>query len=309
MSGWLETLWRQTTSVPLPLLAAALALLTVQTLLVALSWRNVLRAAYPDGGVRYRRVLPYYAGGVGINAVLPASAGTVAMIGLFRAAIVGSTVAGLVGAAFAENLFFVVVAALVWLGLFIGVGGSFDLSFGVVHAHPVATVLIVAAAVAIVAVLVRFFWRRFRNAWHEAKEGAVVLRRPRQYAVGVVGPQLGSYAARMGVNATFMYAFGIPISARNLFVIVAASSVSSSVAIAPGGIGAQTALISLALAGVAPAGDIAAYAVGQQLIVTAWNVAFGAALLIPTVGWQGARALVRTRGAGRHDDAASDGPG
>jgi len=297
MADWLQALWQQTTSIPVALIALSAALLTVQTALVALSWRNVLQAAYPDGDVRYRRVLPYYAGGVGINAVLPASAGTVAMIGLFRASIAGSSIAGLVGAAFAENLFFIVVAVCVYLGLFLSVAGSFDVHFGAIHQHPLLTALIIAGVMVMVALVIRLLSQRLRSTWARARDGAVILTRPREYLTRVASLQLGSYLARMAVIATLMHAYGIPISIRNVLVIVAASSVSSSIALTPGGIGAQTALTSVALAGVAPVSTIAAYAVGQQLIITAWNVLFGAALLIPTIGWEGARALIRTRGA------------
>jgi uncharacterized membrane protein YbhN (UPF0104 family) len=270
--------------------------LTAQTALVALSWRNVLRVAYPATDIRYREILSYYAGGVGINAVLPASAGTVAMLGLFRVSIEGSTVAGLVGAAVAENLFFVAVGTAIYLWLFLTVASSFDASTRLVGEHAWATVAIAAVAAVAIAVLVRLAWRSLRGAWEHAKGGGIVLAHPRIYFPQVAGVQLVSYLARMGVNATLMSAFGIPVSIRNIFLIAAASSVSSTIAVTPGGVGAQTALTSVVLAGVAPAGTIAAYAVGQQLIVTGWNVILGVVLLIPTIGWRGARHLIRTRG-------------
>src|SRR5271156_1145980 len=98
MQEWLQELWDTLISVSLPLLILGLAFQTAQTAFVALAWRNILRAAYPNGGVNYRQTLGYYAGGNGLNAILPASAGTVAMLGLFRANIAGATVSGLVGA-------------------------------------------------------------------------------------------------------------------------------------------------------------------------------------------------------------------
>jgi uncharacterized membrane protein YbhN (UPF0104 family) len=296
MIGWIQALWHQIRSIPLPLVALALGLLTAQTALVALSWRNVLRVAYPATRIRYREILSYYAGGVGINAVLPASAGTLVMLGLFRVSIEGSTVAGLVGAAVAENLFFVAVGAAIYLWLFLTVANSFDASIRLVGEHAWATVAIAAVAAVVIAVLVRLAWRRLRGTWEHARGGGIVLAHPRIYFPQVAGIQLVSYLARMGVNATLMSAFGIPVSIRSIFLIAAASSVSSTIAVTPGGLGAQTALTSVVLAGVAPAGTIAAYAVGQQLIITAWNVVFGAVLLIPAIGWRGAQHIVQTRG-------------
>ena len=51
------------------------------------------------------------------------------MLGLFRTTIEGSTVAGLVGATFVENIFFAIVGGLIYLWLFLGVAGSFDVHF------------------------------------------------------------------------------------------------------------------------------------------------------------------------------------
>src|SRR5690349_25022202 len=97
MVGWLEQLWDTITAVSVPLLVLGVSFQTAQTLFVALAWRNILRAAYPEAGVTYRPIMRYYAGGVGLNATLPASAGTVAMLRFFRSSIAGSTVAGLAG--------------------------------------------------------------------------------------------------------------------------------------------------------------------------------------------------------------------
>jgi len=304
MTGWIADVWRHVTAISVPLLVLALALVTLQTLLVALSWRNVLRAAYPSGNVTYNTTASFYAGAVGINSILPASAGTIAMLGLFRSTIEGSTVAGLVGAAFVENIFFVVVAACVYAWLFLTVAGSFDVHFRLIHEHLAGTALILICGSVLVVSVVRVLWRRFKKTWENAKVGGVIVSRPREYFAQVVAPQVASYLARMGVNATFMYAYGVPVSVRNVFLIVAASSISAAVAVTPGGVGAQTALTAVVLNGVAPPSVLAAYAVGQQLIVAGWNVVFGAALLIPTIGWQGARRIIRTRGRGSVDPSA-----
>jgi hypothetical protein len=180
MVDWLEQLWDTLTSVSVPLLALGIAFQTAQTCFVALAWRNILRASYPDGGVAYRQVLGYYAGGNGLNAILPASAGTVAMLGLFRTSIRGSTVAGLLGATLVQNIFFALMGGIVYLWLFLGVAGSFDVKFGWFSDNPVAAVVVAVAGVALVVAVVRILWRRFRQKWHEAKEGAVIVTMPRR---------------------------------------------------------------------------------------------------------------------------------
>ena len=295
MTDWLDQLWDTLTSVSVPLLILGIVFQTLQTVLVALAWRNILRASYPDGGVTYRNTLGYYAGGNGLNAILPASAGTVAMLGLFRSSIAGSTVAGLVGATAVENIFFAVVGALVYLWLFLGVAGSFDVKLGWFADHWGLTLIIIVAGGLLIGVVGRILWHRLKKTWENAKEGGAILRTPRTFMVQVVGVEALSYVARMGVNATFMYAYDIPVSVENVFLIVAAASVSSTVAIAPGAVGAQTALASVVLNGVAPQATISAYTIGQSLITTAWNAVFGLTMLARTIGWEDTRKLMHRK--------------
>jgi uncharacterized membrane protein YbhN (UPF0104 family) len=307
MAGWLEQLWDTMTAVSLPLLLLGIAFQTAQTLLVALAWRNILRSAYPGGDVRYRPILSYYAGGTGLNAVLPASAGTVTMIGFFRTSIEGSTVAGLIGATMVENIFFAVVAVVVYGWLFFTAAGSFDVHFSWFSDHPVASIVIVVGGAALAAVALVVLYHRFQKTWENAKEGGEILRHPRRYFVEVVAVEAASYAARMGVNATFMYAYHIPVSVQNVFLIVAASSISSTVAVLPGAVGAQTGLASVVLRDVASQSTITAYTVGQALITTAWNVAFGLTMLSTQIGWHDTRKLIHRKKKKAPDEATADG--
>ena len=295
IADWLDQLWDTLTSVSVPLLVLGIAFQTAQTCLIALAWRNILRTSYPDGGVTYRKVLGYYAGGNGLNAILPASAGTVAMLGLFRTSIRGSTVAGLVGATLVQNIFFAIMGAIVYLWLFLGVAGSFDVKFGWFTDNPVAGLIIVVAGGVLLVAVVRILWRRAHKKWEEAKEGGVIVTMPRKFLVQVVGVEALSYAARMGVNATFMYAYDIPVSVTNVFLIVAAASISSTFAIAPGALGAQTALANVVLKDVAPASAISAYTIGQGVITTAWNALFGLTMLARTIGWDATRELLHRK--------------
>ena len=155
----------------------------------------------------------------------------------------------------------------------------------------VAIALVVGGAVIIV-ILLRRLWKKVMEQWENAKEGGAILKEPRKFMTQVVGVEVLSYIARMGVNATFMKAFHIPVSLENVFLIVAASSISSTIAVAPGAVGAQAALATIVLQGVAPASAISAYAIGQQIITTAWNVTFGLILLAREIGWAKTRGLV-----------------
>jgi uncharacterized membrane protein YbhN (UPF0104 family) len=303
MADWLQQLWDALTAVSVPLLLLGLAFQAGQTLFVALAWRNILRYSYPEGGVRYRQILAYYAGGVGINAVLPASAGTVAMIGLFRARIRGATVPGILGATVVQNIFFVVVSAAVYLWLFLGAAGSFDVEFEWFHDHPTASAIILIGGAVLIWIVGRILYTRFHSAWESAVEGGGILGERRLFLTQVVGVEALSYICRMCVNATFMHAFGVPVSVENVFLIVAASSISSTVALLPGAVGAQTALASVVLKGTAPTEVISAYTIGQAVITTAFNVSFGTILLAREIGWPATRAMFRRRKKGEKSDS------
>ena len=143
--------------------------------------------------------------------------------------------------------------------------------------------------------VVRMLWHRFQRTWENAKEGGAIVADRKKFMTQVVGVEALSYIARMGVNATFMYAYHIPVSVTNVFLIVAAASISSTVALAPGAVGAQTALAQVVLAPVASPAAITTYTVGQALITTAWNAVFGLTMLARTIGWKDTTALIHFR--------------
>ncbi len=84
-------------------LVPALALKTCESALIALAWRNILDAAYPEAKVPFKTAWGASQGGTAINAVTPAQAGTATMIGIFRGSIPGSSVSGVAGAAVVQT--------------------------------------------------------------------------------------------------------------------------------------------------------------------------------------------------------------
>ena len=84
----------------------ALGLKTCESALLGLTWRNILRAAYPKGNLSFKTAWGASQGGTAINAIAPAQAGTAAMIGIFRTSIPGASVAGVTTAAFVQAAFF-----------------------------------------------------------------------------------------------------------------------------------------------------------------------------------------------------------
>ena len=175
-------------------LVLALTLKTAESALIAVGWRNILRAAYPSSPLSFRIAWGASQGGTAINAVTPAQAGTAAMIGIFRKSIRGSTVAGISSATVVQAAFFTVLSVIIVIGVGIfrprtvSKGSPSDEAGGFFATHPWLTALIVVGVI----VIAVFVWRRFKprvlKLWHEVKEGAAIFRDRRRYARQVALP-------------------------------------------------------------------------------------------------------------------------
>jgi uncharacterized membrane protein YbhN (UPF0104 family) len=288
VAGWVREVLDQLGSISLPILLIALTLHTCETLLNALAWRNILRRAYPESGASFRLVLGAYGGGVGLNAILPAQAGTVAMLGLYRTQIQASTALGLVGAGVVQNIFFLVAGATICAGLVVIHPGLFSLQLGSLAGHAALAV----AAASVIALVAWVVLRRFQGTWAHAREGAAILATPRIYATEVLLVELASYGARVAVTATFMRAYDVPVSVQSVLLILGVNAIASTFAFTPGGVGTQQALATAALRNTASSSVVAAYSLGQQLILAAWDIALGLLLLWSAIGWAATRAVV-----------------
>jgi uncharacterized membrane protein YbhN (UPF0104 family) len=293
ITGWFGAVWDQIKAVDVQYLVLGCALQTVQTTLNGLAWRNILAESYGHEKVPVRPIIASYAGGLGLNSFLPAQAGTFAYLGMFRAIITGSAFAGILAGGVVQNLFFGVVGTLNYVYLFLSRPGSADESANQATSDSGPKVVFLVLAGLLLLIVARFLWKRYRKVWEDAKAGAAILRRPRVYVTRVLVLQICSYAARIGVNANFMYAFGIPVTVRNVFLIIAANSVSSTFAVTPGGVGTQQAMASFALRDVAPASTVTAYSLAQQMILIAWNITFGLVAMASTFGWSATKDMVR----------------
>jgi uncharacterized membrane protein YbhN (UPF0104 family) len=141
----------------------------------------------------------------------------------------------------------------------------------------------------------RIVWRHFQTRLAAVKEGGAILRTPRRYVGGVLGLQFAAYVLRMGVFATFMRAYGIPVSLGSVLLVMGVSAVSSTFSATPGGVGTQQALATVALRNTASSHTVAGYSLGQQLILGAWDLVFGLAVLWATIGLTATRDLARRR--------------
>jgi uncharacterized membrane protein YbhN (UPF0104 family) len=289
---WFSDLWDTLTAIPFGYQLAGWSLQTVQTALTALAWYFILRAGFPGAPVLYRQVLAAYATGVALNGFLPANIGTPVTLLMFVAIIPGANLAGVVGGAAVQKIFFTLAGAFVYVYLFASVPGSFELHLGGPNDHPVRTALIVVVAAILIVVAGRAFWPRLRGTWEKAKQGGAILARPGEYAIRVVLPSLGAWLAKLGVVAVFLAGYGIAVTFHSVMSVMAGNSIGNTVSVTPGGVGVNQATNAAALRDVTDSATATAYSLGQQLSITAWNVALAVVLVFWAFGWAGGKALV-----------------
>jgi uncharacterized membrane protein YbhN (UPF0104 family) len=292
VAGWFSSLWDALTEIPVGYLVAGWSLQTVQTALTAVGWYFILRAGFPGAPLLYRQVLAAYATGVALNGFLPANIGTVVMLLMFVAIIPGAGLPGVLGGMVVQKIFFTVAGTFVYLYLFLSVPGSFELQLGGPHDHPWLTLLILAAAAMLIVMLARIFWRKLKGLWEKAKQGGAILAQPREYAVRVALPSFGAWLAKLGVTAVFLAGYGIAVTFHSVMSVMGGNSIANTVSVTPGGVGVNQAANVAALQDVTDAATATAYSLGQQLAVTAWNIAFAVVLVMWAFGWAGGKILV-----------------
>jgi uncharacterized membrane protein YbhN (UPF0104 family) len=290
--GWFKSLWDTMKEISFGYIVAGVFFQTIQTTLTAFAWYAILAAGYPDGGVRYRDILAAYAAGVAMNGFLPANIGTFASLLMYVALIRGSTFPGVLGATLVQKIFYTIIGTAVYLYLFLSVPGTFDLQLGTISNHRLLVPLLIVGAVVLVVLLVRVFWSKIEGLWEKAKKGGAILSDKRAYVVKVLLPSFGSWLAKLAVIAIFLAAYSIPVTFHTVMSVVGGNSLANTVSFTPGGVGITQAVNSVSLSSVTSPTNAAAYSLGQQLIVTAWNCLFAIVLVIWVFGYTGGKQLV-----------------
>src|SRR4051794_10154519 len=292
VSGWFEGLWDALTGVGFGYLVAGWSLQTLQTTMTALGWYYILRAAYPDAPPLYRQVLAAYAAGIALNGFLPANIGTFAMLLMFVAIIPGANLPGAIGAMLVQKIFFTVAGAFVYVYLFATVEGTWERQFKLPHDHPALMLIALGGGLMLIVILARVFRAKLAELVKKAKQGGAILGRPRQYFAQVVLPSFVGYAAKLGVIAVFLAAYGITVDFHTVMSVQGGNSIANTVSVTPGGVGVNQATNVAALAGETDSATATAYSLGQQLAITAWNIVFAMVIVTWAFGWAGGRELV-----------------
>lgn len=298
LGGWIVGVFERIGDVSVYWLVLALVLKTSESAFIGLAWRNILRAAYPQSGLRFRTAWAASQGGTAINALTPAQAGTAAMIGLFRSSIRGSSVAGVTSAAVVQSLFFTAVSVVIVIctAIFrprtVSKGSPSDETGGFFAAHPLLIPLVGLAVLVVLYVLWPRLKPKIEGQWRKAKQGAAIFSDWRRYVREVALPSAVSYCFRIGVNVVFMAAFGITITAFTVFLIASSHMLSGIFPITPGGVGQTQALDVATLSKYASSKSVAAFSVTQDSILTIWNVVLGIAVMLWAFGWHQVRDLL-----------------
>ena len=268
-----------------PALLIALVLFTVYLTLRARASLHILRAAYPDSDIEFKRIWGAYFAGYGFNSVIPARGGDVVRLFLTKTSVPNSSYPA-VAAAFSIEFIFDLTIAVPVLAFAFSQGvfpkppdfsslPAFDLAF--FASNPRFTLFLLT--VLGIAVLVGFalLSARMRAFWDRVKQGFTILRDRRRYFREAFGVQLGGWVFRFGAFWMLLEAFRVGGSVRNVLLVLGVNAVAALVPFTPGGAGVQQAL----LVKVFGSGSVvAAYSVGQQIAIAALTFGIGLASVI-----------------------------
>jgi uncharacterized membrane protein YbhN (UPF0104 family) len=273
---------------------------------------HVLRAAYPAERIEFRRIWGAYVAAYGFNNVVPARGGDVIKLFLTKQSIPHSTYPAVGAAFFVEAGFDLSVGGLVLIFAFTqGVFpkppdfadlGAFDLSF--FASHPRFTLFLLTALG--IATLVGFalLSTRVKAFWARVRQGLTIAFDHRRYFREVWLVQLMGWCFRFAAFWFLLEAFHVGGSVKNVLLVLGVNAVASVVPFTPGGAGVQQAFLVKVFAGTAAGATVAAYSVGQQIVVAATSLGVGAAALFFIFRFRSFKEVIA---AGR-EDRAGNGP-
>jgi uncharacterized membrane protein YbhN (UPF0104 family) len=266
-------------------LLLGLASFTIYLTLRSRAWFHVLRAAYPEQRVEFRKVWGAYFAAYGFNNVVPARGGDVMKVFLTKTSIPQSSYPAVTSSMFVETVYDLVIAIPVLAFAFSqGVFpkppdfsklNAFDLSF--FASHPKGTLF--GLTVLGIGVFVGFalLSARVRAFWDRVRQGLVILRDRRRYLREVFAYQFAGWLFRFAAFWCLLEAFGVGGSVRNVLLVLGVNAVAALVPFTPGGAGVQQALLVKVFGG---SSVVAAYSVGQQIAIGLLSLFVGFVALV-----------------------------
>jgi uncharacterized membrane protein YbhN (UPF0104 family) len=270
-----------------PLLLGAVAFV-VYLSLRARAFFHTLRAAYPTEPIGFRRVWGAYIAAYGFNNVIPARGGDVIKLFLVKQSIPHSTYPAVGAAIFVEAIFDAVMGVFILTFAFSqGVFPkppdfadlhAFDLSFFAGHPRFALFLLTFLAVASLVAFAV--LSQRVKAFWARVRQGFTILQDRRRYVREVFAFQFAGWCFRFLAFWMLLEAFNVGGSVRNVLLVLGVNAVAAVVPFTPGGAGVQQALLVKVFAGSAAGATVAAYSVGQQIVIAATTLAVGFVALV-----------------------------
>jgi uncharacterized membrane protein YbhN (UPF0104 family) len=286
---------------------------------------HALRAAYPAEPIAFRRIWGAYIASYGFNNVIPARGGDVIKLFLVKQSIPHATYPA-VGAAICVEAVFDAIMAVFILGFAFTQGvfpkppdfaklDAFDLSFFASHLK--FTLFLVTALAVLVLAGFAVLSQRVKAFWARVRQGLTILFDRRRYVREVFLWQLAGWAFRFTAFWFLLDAFNVGGSVRNVLLVLGVNAVAAVVPFTPGGAGVQQALLVKVFAGAATGATVAAYSVGQQIVIAATTLAVGFVALVAIFRIRSFKEAIRLgrderereQAAQRAAAAAGDGPG
>jgi uncharacterized membrane protein YbhN (UPF0104 family) len=295
-----------------PLALGALAFV-VYLSLRARAFFNTLRAAYPTEPIPFRRVWGAYIAAYGFNNVIPARGGDVIKLFLVKQSIPHATYPA-VGAAICVEAIFDAVMAIFILGFAFSQGvfpkppdfaklDAFDLSF--FASHPRFTLFALTLLAILVLVGFAVLSQRVKAFWARVRQGLTILGDRRRYLREVFAMQLAGWGFRFTSFWFLLDAFNVGGSVRNVLLVLGVNAVAAVVPFTPGGAGVQQALLVKVFSGTAAVATVAAYSVGQQIVIAATTLGVGFAALVSIFRIRSFKEAIRLGQAEREAERAA----
>jgi uncharacterized membrane protein YbhN (UPF0104 family) len=269
-------------------LAIGLACFTVYLTLRARAFLNVLRAAYPDEQIDFRRVWGAYVAAYGFNGVVPARGGDVIKLFLTKTSVPRSSYPAVASAMAVENVFDLTMGVFILTFAFTQGAfpkppdfsdiPAFDLQF--FASHPQFTLFVLTALAIAGLVAFALLSARVRAFWERVRQGLTILFDRRRYIREVWLVQFAGWLFRFTAFWFLLEAFGVGGSVRNVLLVLGVNAVAAVVPFTPGGAGVQQALLVKVFSGTAAGATVAAYSVGQQIAIAAWMLGLGFLALV-----------------------------
>ena len=291
--NWLRAVFHAMGEIPPQYIVAGIFTQTCNLLLVGLAYVAIWRSAFPrSASIPVMQIATCYIVSIALNGVLPMSLGTITMIFMFIAILPGATAAGVAAGYGVGQIFWAVASAFTYTYLFVTVSGAINEAIGGIRHHLPALLLILVGVTVLVIVLFKLLRQKLHDGAANLKEGVAIMRSPRTFLLRVFLPCAIAFGFEVTTVAIFMHGYGIPVSVSAILLNDAANSIATLTAVTPGGVGATQGLTAVALSGIAPPSQIAAYSLAQQLILTAWNCLFAVVCMTVFFGWAGGREIV-----------------